>query len=350
MDNNHNFLWGYKFGGSNRDNLDALAIDQNDDIITTGLYQSSNGDFDPGAGVANLSFVDESDVFVQKLDAQGNFLWAKAASGDDFQESYSIDTDVLGNIYVAGFAALEIAYDYPNNSVMTPVTGSRDGFLWKLNPNGNTSWFKLMAGNFSDNLYDVYVANDSKIFVSGAGSDSLNYSDTQNPVYFDTNSNGFLAEYDSLGSFQFRYELSQSYSAAKQVIARGDEVFMAGEFSSTVDFDWSVSQVNDLSSYFILDYFLLNIGPAAQPQPSEIIDYNNLKKDLVVYPNPVERGKRVQVRYPENYVSFTLLTLQGKRVRQNTTGSFSTADLTSGIYVIQAEGEQHNAVHKLVVR
>ena len=37
--------------------------------------------FDPGAGVFNLTSAGGGDIYIQKLDANGNFIWAKKMGG-----------------------------------------------------------------------------------------------------------------------------------------------------------------------------------------------------------------------------------------------------------------------------
>jgi hypothetical protein len=70
-------------------------------VYTTGAFDGTV-DFDPGTGVKNLSAMGESDIFIQKLDAQGNFIWAKSFGGNDFDQSYSIAIDAESNVYSIG--------------------------------------------------------------------------------------------------------------------------------------------------------------------------------------------------------------------------------------------------------
>ena len=53
-----------------------MAVDASGNVYTTGLFNETV-DFDPGVGTFNITPNDVAAVFVLKLDAAGNFAWAK---------------------------------------------------------------------------------------------------------------------------------------------------------------------------------------------------------------------------------------------------------------------------------
>ena len=59
-----------------------MAVDAQGNVHATGGY-GGRVDFDPGPGTAYLTSVAGAggDVFVLKLDAGGNFLWARSMGG-----------------------------------------------------------------------------------------------------------------------------------------------------------------------------------------------------------------------------------------------------------------------------
>jgi len=89
MDSNGNYIWAKSFGstGTNLDIGNSLKLDLAGNIYTTGWF-SGTGDFDPGAGVFNLTSTESfasggsPDVFIHKLNSEGNFLWAKSFGGN----------------------------------------------------------------------------------------------------------------------------------------------------------------------------------------------------------------------------------------------------------------------------
>src|SRR5436190_5064410 len=103
LDRDGNFIWAKQMGGADtRDFYSSdwslsIAVDASGNVYTTGMF-SGTADFDPGTGVFNLICVDYSDMFVSKLDAAGNFVWAKQMSGTGVGDATSIATDVSGNV------------------------------------------------------------------------------------------------------------------------------------------------------------------------------------------------------------------------------------------------------------
>ncbi|MCB0771599.1 MAG: SBBP repeat-containing protein, partial [Flavobacteriales bacterium] len=73
--NAQSFEWTKSFGGSLADYGLSIALDASGNVYTTGYFQGTV-DFDPGAGTTNLTSEGSLDVYVQKLNATGNFVWA----------------------------------------------------------------------------------------------------------------------------------------------------------------------------------------------------------------------------------------------------------------------------------
>jgi hypothetical protein len=51
-------------------------------------------DFNPGTGVKDFCWENQTFI-IQKMDADGNFIWAKSFGGNDFDQSYSIAIDAI---------------------------------------------------------------------------------------------------------------------------------------------------------------------------------------------------------------------------------------------------------------
>ncbi|MCL6499491.1 MAG: GNAT family N-acetyltransferase, partial [Firmicutes bacterium] len=69
----------------------------------TGYFEGTV-DFDPGPGVFNLTSAGipgYSDIFVLKLDAAGNFLWARSIRAAEADSGYGIAVAADGTVYVA---------------------------------------------------------------------------------------------------------------------------------------------------------------------------------------------------------------------------------------------------------
>ena len=70
-----NILWGWY-----PDISYSITVDGSGNVYTTGRFFDTV-DFDPGAGITNLTSNGSHDIFVQKMHPSGNFLWATPLGG-----------------------------------------------------------------------------------------------------------------------------------------------------------------------------------------------------------------------------------------------------------------------------
>lgn len=83
LEANGTHVWAKRFGStSSEDEARGLAIDGQGHVLITGSF-GTTADFDPGAGVANLTAVGNYDVFVNTLDPTGAFVRARAIGSVD---------------------------------------------------------------------------------------------------------------------------------------------------------------------------------------------------------------------------------------------------------------------------
>ena len=76
------FVWAKRMGGTSLDFGSSVAIDGAGNVYTTGSFKGT-ADFDPDPAVTFplTSAGGYYDIFVSKLDSQGNFVWAKRMGG-----------------------------------------------------------------------------------------------------------------------------------------------------------------------------------------------------------------------------------------------------------------------------
>ena len=128
----------------------SVALDSSANVYTTGRF-AGTVDFDPGSSVANLTSTpyQDSDAFVSKLDASGNYVWAKRFGGPSASGN-SIAVDSSGNVYTIGSFYGTGDFD-PNEGVANLASvGMEDVFVSKLDALGNYVWAKSFGGNLTD--------------------------------------------------------------------------------------------------------------------------------------------------------------------------------------------------------
>ena len=100
-----NYVWAKSLAGTDMDQGKSVAVDASGNVFTTGTFRGTV-DFDPGAGSASLTSAGSDDMFISKLDASGNYVWAYAFGGPNpADEGRAVVTDGSGNVYIAGLLA-----------------------------------------------------------------------------------------------------------------------------------------------------------------------------------------------------------------------------------------------------
>ena len=161
-----NLVWAKAIGGSNNDSGDDIAIDGSGNVYTTGFFQDTC-DFDPGPGVISRESAGSDDIFISKLDSNGNFVWARVIGGNEGDYGKGIATDNSGNVYITGSFFETVDFD-PGSGTFTWISaGDADIFISKLDSNGNFVWAKAMGGDEYDEGEDISVDNYGNSYTTG---------------------------------------------------------------------------------------------------------------------------------------------------------------------------------------
>ncbi len=130
----------------------GVVTDNTGNIYTTGYYKG-NVDFDPDTGTFYIPSVDSTheDVFVSKLNNQGDFQWAKMIGGTPRCQAWGIDVNALGYVYYTGRFSGTIDFD-PSVSGTYNLTsgyssGGSDAFIGILDFNGDFVWTGQFEGS-----------------------------------------------------------------------------------------------------------------------------------------------------------------------------------------------------------
>ena len=121
------FLWAKNIEGENADVGWGIVAGPGDAIYTTGNF-SGTTDFNPSAATHTLTATGNSDIFISKLDSNGNFRWASSFGGtsaNDVNFGYGVVIDNSGNIYLTG--AFEGETDFDPSQAVYPLTSFGGG-------------------------------------------------------------------------------------------------------------------------------------------------------------------------------------------------------------------------------
>lgn len=246
------WLWANEIGGPASDYLFSSAIDPNGsgDIYSIGYFEGTV-DFDPGEETFNLASNGGLDIFISKLDASGNFLWAKSFGGTETDYGITIVPDVSGNVYFSG--AFHGAVDFDTFNFTS--SGIFDLIIARLDVAGNLIWAKAISGDgisFSQAMA-VDPSGSGDVYTTGR---FYGTTDFDPDTLIETNHTAadwdiFTIKLDVAGNFEWATTTGSpafdvGYDVAVDPTGSGD-VYNTGSFRGTVDFDPDSSVVFNLT-------------------------------------------------------------------------------------------------------
>lgn len=169
LDSDGNYIWAKSFGGGSTERIRGISTDASGNIFSTGDFDTTI-DLDPGSGTFNQSPRGSTDIFISKLDPDGNFLWGAGIGDNQEDVGRSVTVDEFGNSYFTGHYASTVDFD-PGSEVFnlsSSTPNTYDIFIAKYDPSGNLLWAGSMGGNQDFEMGNSIKASAGNIYVTGA--------------------------------------------------------------------------------------------------------------------------------------------------------------------------------------
>ena len=239
------WVWAQHAGGTATDHSQAIAIDADGNSYITGTFTgtASFGSINiTSNGVTN-------DIFVAKLDVNGNWLWAKRAGGSNSDEGCAIATDSAGNCYVTG--SFQNSADFGNSALIS--SGGYDVFIAKLDTNGNWLWAKQAGGTAWDRAYAISADSTGNCYVTGSFKGTVQFGSTT----FSSNSTSydlFVTKLDTNGNWLWAIGTggtSDEFGYGIDIDSVGNS-YVTGWFGGTAIFGGYNLSTNGRSDIFIV--------------------------------------------------------------------------------------------------
>ena len=233
-------IWAKSMGSTKTDYGYTLAVDNHDNIYVSGHFKSKI-DIDPGSESYWLEAEASSDIFICKLDKDGEFLWANSMGGNGTDKAFSLALDREGNVYTTGQFKEKIIFNSDNHSEILTSTGDNDVYITKLDTEGNFVWAKGIGGKGDDQGYSVEIDATGNIYVNGKFSGVSDFDPGENK--YELTSNGatdlFLLKLNPQGDFLFAKSIggTELDYACSLAFDQDMNIYQTGVFAGTVDFD-----------------------------------------------------------------------------------------------------------------
>jgi hypothetical protein len=243
------FLWCTTYGGTSDDEVQKVSVDSNGDIYLAGLFRNTI-DFNPQGTSQSRTSVGSSDIYLLKLNNNGDFIWVNTfgSSGADTGASLAIDSQ--DNVWLGGSFRNTIDFDPGTGVANLTSNGGGDIFFAKYNSNGDYIFAGGFGNTASESARAIAVDNNDNLILTGYF-DNIIDADAGPGV---TNLSSFgdddivMAKYDPQGNFLWAKNIGGASVDGDRcyavVVDDENSIFLGGYFSGTADFDPSVSVFN----------------------------------------------------------------------------------------------------------
>ncbi len=136
-------VWQKTFGGVNVDVGQKIVLTADNTILVMGYTNDW--------GVGSLGGYD---IVVMQLDTNGNMLWNKRYGSPEWDLAYQLRTTRDGGYLLVG-------------ETYSQLNALANGYILKLNPNGDVVWSKSFGGNKQDVFKSVIESPTGSIYVAG---------------------------------------------------------------------------------------------------------------------------------------------------------------------------------------
>ena len=235
------------------DNANHVALDAAGNAYITGTFTGTK-DFDPGPDTFELTSSNTSIAsFVVKFENDGDFAWASMLnpSGAFISAiSKAVAVDALGNVYAVGTFDGTADFDPgPGGLPLSSTDGSTDGFIWKLDNDGNLDWARVISGSLTEQPNELAV-HAGGIYITGSFSGTPDFDPGVGIVNLSAGAEAdtFVARYNTNGELAWARGMSGNSNRGNGIFVNESGVYTTGAFSGTVDFDPGIGVSNLISS------------------------------------------------------------------------------------------------------
>ncbi|RKX17905.1 MAG: hypothetical protein DRP35_10135, partial [Candidatus Zixiibacteriota bacterium] len=246
LDSSGNNLLTTHFGGSSQETGYGITCDNNGNIYLTGYYVGT-GNFDPN-GTYNLTSNGSWDAYINKLDASGNFLWAKSFGGSQIDKGEKVVCDNIGNVYLTGYYKDSVDFN-PNAGINYYYSSSDNIFLEKLSPAGDYLW--CYASETSTGKPKNITYKNNAVYIIGYATESVDFNPDTTIITTVLERGAFIAKYFNGGALDKVTIIGDTqYNSGYSMVLSDDgrKIISTGRFRGTCDFDPSDSDVFEMTS------------------------------------------------------------------------------------------------------
>lgn len=268
VNNNGIIEWAKQIGGIYRTEGTSITVDKFGSIFYTGMFRGTV-DFDPGIATYNLTSeggFGSSDIFIAKLDTDGNFGFAKQFKGNFGEVSTAITADSVGNIYITGHFTQTVDFDPGVSTFELQAQNGADAFIAKLQNDGDFIWAMRIGGPGTSSISDIKI-DENNLYVVGTFQGVTDFDPSVNEYLLSSQhpdpalngNNDFICKLTANGDFIWVNKLTSGWSSWIRVFIKAHQIYVSGQFAYPVDFD-PTNSVMEVTPSGYVDIFVAIYG------------------------------------------------------------------------------------------
>jgi hypothetical protein len=163
------FGWTQRIGGTAIDMGQAIATDPSGSVYITGSFVGTVN-FGVDFGVMDIkTSAGETDVFITRVDKNGEYVWTRRIGGINDDDDSSITTDLSGYVYFTG--RFKDTVDFGDDFGVTDTkasAGQNDIFVTRINvAKGIYGGTNIMGGTEGDRGYGITTDISGNVYITG---------------------------------------------------------------------------------------------------------------------------------------------------------------------------------------
>jgi predicted transcriptional regulator len=261
LDKNGDFKWAKSMGSKKYDAGFNIQVDQDGNVYSIGVVGDTT-DFDPGVGVYNL--VNQPNIsytYLQKLDSNGNFLWAKIIGEGGSASGTSLLLDSTQHIYISGSFYGSCDFDPSAASFLLTTSSllpsSAQCFIAKYDTSGAFIWARQTqsVSNGNAGINSMAQGSDGAFYLGGAYNYVVDFDPGIGVQSANTNGtqDGFILKLDSLGQFVWFKTINSTKDLFVHHVHRSKTggIHLAVGYEGVADLDPGPNVFIDSTEYFL---------------------------------------------------------------------------------------------------
>ena len=257
MNPNGDFIWAKRFDGikdqrGSRDN--RIAIDHFSNVYVIGGFENT-GVYGPISLTSNGSW----DVFLFKMNKDGDYLWAKNVGSNKSDRGNGIAIDACDNVYITGEYRNPMIFSGANASNGTDTLNhakKRDIFVAKITTNGDWVWAKRARSKRTDKSYQMSVDENMQVFICGIAGDTMKFNNNIVLHNSDTTISAFVAQLDGSGIGEWVWAKmgggpTDNDRAGDICEDGGSNIYAVGFYENTANIDGVIHTANGRKDVFV---------------------------------------------------------------------------------------------------